>query len=355
MIKIQIAKLLDFGYSKELNPFTVRRIHLINAGLILNLFMSLSYLILSAITVNVVFSSIHLPYFVISLFLLYLSKIEKNTLAATLLVIIIGLLVVISSILIEGEVNMGYEYLMLLPFVFSFFAIENKKRVTLLSIWSLLIFVFIILSKKYNFFSPSIDKYHYLETTKLMLKIFIFIAIFLILRPYVSGSIKARQLLDQNILLLKEKQQYTKAEANLNSNKAALADIIENSLNTNLTINDFLQKALNNILNISWLAIKTHGAIFLKNKDGDLEMVAEHKMGDRRIKDCSLIKSGECLCGKALAQKKAIIGDYRSKFEQEAEQIPYLHFKKPLMNENEVVGLLNLYIDKEIVKNDLSV
>ncbi len=143
---------------------------------------------------------------------------------------------------------------------------------------------------------------------------------------------------------LNEKQ---KILGQLDSNKAALLSIIDNSLKNELTLNEFLQKALDSILNVSWLSIKSQGAIFIKNEDGDLEMLAKKNIGNHRIKHCSIVKSGECICGKAIVEKKSYIGDYRSKFEKKADDIPYIHMKKPIMIGKEVYGLLNLYLEKD--------
>ena len=143
-----------------------------------------------------------------------------------------------------------------------------------------------------------------------------------------------------NILLSNENKEKT--------NRAALADIVESALDNALSLNTFLQNALDSILNVSWLSIKTQGAIFLKNKEGNLEMVAKKNIGEHRIKACSLIKPGECICGQALAEKKDFIGDFRSKFEKEGEEISYIHMKKPITLAGEIVGLLNLYLEKEI-------
>ena len=84
----------------------------------------------------------------------------------------------------------------------------------------------------------------------------------------------------------------------------------------------------------------------MKNKEGNLEMIAKKDIGDHRIKACSLIKPGECICGKALSEKKSFIGDFRSKFEKKENEIPYIHMKKPIILGGNVLGLLNLYLEK---------
>ena len=143
----------------------------------------------------------------------------------------------------------------------------------------------------------------------------------------------------QNTLL--ERQRHIDAE------KVVLSELIKKSLDEKISLNDFLQYVLDSVLKIPWLSIETQGAIFLKNNDGNLEMVAKHKIGDHRIEHCSLVIAGECICGQAITEKKSYIGDFRSKFEKKTDSIPYIHMKKPIMFGNEVLGLLNLYLEKE--------
>lgn len=160
-----------------------------------------------------------------------------------------------------------------------------------------------------------------------------------------------------NDLQQKELQKVLKKQKELNeklsdenktkTNRATLADIVEDSLDNTITLNEFLQNALESILNISWLSVRTQGAIFLANKAGNLEMIAKKDIGDHRIKACSLVKPGECICGQAFAEKKPYIGDFRSKFEKDENTIPYIHMKMPIILAGKVNGLLNLYLEKE--------
>ncbi len=154
------------------------------------------------------------------------------------------------------------------------------------------------------------------------------------------------------IIIFKKNKKEKKllAEKNkLSANKILLSNIIESSLDNNINLNDFLQNVLESILKVSELSIKNQGAIFIKNQDGNLEMSAQKNIGIHRIKHCSLIKYGECICGKAFAEKKNYIGDFRSKFEKNNNSIAYIHMKKPIILGEEIFGILNLYIEKEQV------
>ncbi len=156
----------------------------------------------------------------------------------------------------------------------------------------------------------------------------------------------------------KYKKQNTLLERqhNIDAEKIVLSELIKKSLDEKISLNEFLQYVLNSLIKIPWLSIETQGAIFLKNNDGNLEMVAKHKIGDNRLEHCSLVMAGECICGQAITEKKSYIGDFRSKFEIKADSIPYIHMKKPIMFGNEVLGLLNLYLKKEkgIKENEIA-
>ncbi len=141
-------------------------------------------------------------------------------------------------------------------------------------------------------------------------------------------------------------------ETKKNNGKIALAEILKLSVNNKLSLNDFLQKALESILSIPWLSIETQGAIFIKNKQGELEMLAHKQIGEHRIKHCSIVKPKECICGMAFDENKEYIGkQYRSKFEIDKSEIPYIHMKMPISIGNDVFGLLNLYIKKIELKS----
>ena len=160
---------------------------------------------------------------------------------------------------------------------------------------------------------------------------------------------KKEELLEANNKLLEEEKLKLQEDKKDNNNRIILANIVDHSLNNNLSLNDFLQIALNEIISISWLNLKVQGAIFLTNKDGNLEMVAEKNIGELRLRECSTVNKGECICGEAVAKKKSFIGgEFRSKFELNKKEIPHIHFKNPIILGNEVLGLLNLYVGKDV-------
>ncbi len=135
--------------------------------------------------------------------------------------------------------------------------------------------------------------------------------------------------------------------------QAALADILRNVTGKERSIEEFLQDALDKLLNLPWLKIISKGSVFLTNNDGNLKMVAEKDLG-KIAERCALIKPGECLCGKALSEKKMqfcnhIDHNHEIRFKDMTE---HGHYNLPIMMNNEVLGVLNLYTEHQHQKTD---
>ncbi len=145
--------------------------------------------------------------------------------------------------------------------------------------------------------------------------------------------------------LLKNKAVLESARKKL-ENDGAIGQILKNSTDTNLNLKVFLQEALEVVLDLSWLNIKSKGSIFVTNDDGNLEMIVGKDLGVLTTM-CALIKPGQCLCGKALAQKKIIFENcVTANHDIEPEGMkPHGHFNIPLMLDNTVLGVLNVYVE----------
>ena len=134
-------------------------------------------------------------------------------------------------------------------------------------------------------------------------------------------------------------------------NEGAIGRILESSTSSDLGLSDFLQDALEVILDLSWLNIKGKGSIFVTNSDGNLEMIAEKDLGIL-TQMCALLKPGQCLCGKALEQKKMIFENCVTDNHDIAPpgMGAHGHFNIPLMLNNQVLGVLNVYVEHGHVK-----
>ncbi len=145
---------------------------------------------------------------------------------------------------------------------------------------------------------------------------------------------------------LKKEQEKVKSANSKLENKATLGLILKYAVEPNITLNTFLQKALDTILELSWLNIQTKGSIFITNSNGDLEMVASKDLGELTTK-CATIKSGECLCGLALLKKELLFTNCITDEHtiQPKEMTPHGHYNIPLMLDDKVLGVLNVYVE----------
>ena len=135
--------------------------------------------------------------------------------------------------------------------------------------------------------------------------------------------------------------------------QAALAEILKNSTEALVDISEFLQKSLDIILALPWLKLVSKGSIFITNSDGNLKMVAEKDLGIL-VKKCAIIKPGQCLCGKALERKKMLFCnniDHQHEIRHE-EMTEHGHYNIPLMVNDDILGVLNLYVAHKHVKTE---
>ncbi len=184
--------------------------------------------------------------------------------------------------------------------------------------------------------------------------IFLFLLILIIANRKKNKKIKKALQLAEN-----EKKKAEKAQKELLDSteiirsQAALAEILRNVTGKERSIEEFLQDALNKMLALPWLNLVSKGSVFLTNEDGNLEMVAEKDLGEVAVR-CALIKPGECLCGKALSEKKMqfcnhIDHKHEIRFKNMAE---HGHYNLPIMMNDEVLGVLNLYTEHQHQKTD---
>ena len=150
---------------------------------------------------------------------------------------------------------------------------------------------------------------------------------------------------------LKEEQEKVKYANSKLENKAALGLILKYAVEPDIKLNQFLQKALETILGLSWLNIQTKGSIFLTNSSGNLEMVASKDLGEL-TKKCATIKPGECLCGLALLKKELLFTNcVTDEHTTRPKGIsPHGHYNVPLLLEGKVLGILNVYVEHGHIK-----
>ncbi len=189
----------------------------------------------------------------------------------------------------------------------------------------------------------------------------ILLILFLILSFYFNSK-KNKRIKETLKLAEERKTEAEKAKKELEDStelirsQAALAEILRNVTGKERSIEDFLQDALNKLLALPWLDVVSKGSVFLTTDDGNLKMVAEKDLGEVAVR-CALIKPGECLCGKALSEKRMqfcnhIDHNHEIRFQNMTE---HGHYNLPIIMQDEVLGVLNLYTAHEHKKNDFEI
>ncbi|MBF0436980.1 MAG: PAS domain S-box protein [Magnetococcales bacterium] len=144
-----------------------------------------------------------------------------------------------------------------------------------------------------------------------------------------------------------ERLQAQQASLQLNSLQRVLNAIYSLSFG-DATMQDKLEKALEEILKISWFFNQSQGGIFLLQDDGKtLQLTAQRGLHPSLLTLCSQIPSGHCLCGKVAQSRKffhvaGIDGQHDIHFEG---MQPHGHYVLPLISRKRMLGVLVLYLD----------
>ena len=184
--------------------------------------------------------------------------------------------------------------------------------------------------------------------------IFLFLLISIIANKKKNKKIKnTLKLAEEQKKIAEKAKTELEGSTELIRSQAALAEILRNVSGKERSIEEFLQNALDKLLKLPWLKVISKGSVFLTNSDGNLKMVAEKNLGEVAER-CALIKPGECLCGKTLTEKKIQFCNYidhkhEIRFKNMAE---HGHYNLPVMMQDEVLGVLNLYTEHQHQKTD---
>ncbi len=134
-------------------------------------------------------------------------------------------------------------------------------------------------------------------------------------------------------------------------------DQIHNIVNTILdfslqpmTLQEQLQKALDLILSLDWLALETKGCIFLADHQRQVLNLTVHRgLPDALLIACKQLPYGRCVCGRAASTRQAVYCDHldeRHEIEYDS-LVDHGHYCIPILYCREVLGIINLYIPAE--------
>jgi PAS domain S-box-containing protein len=114
-----------------------------------------------------------------------------------------------------------------------------------------------------------------------------------------------------------------------------------------MPLEKLLERALDLLISIQWLALESKGCIFLKDhKTGELVMTNSSGLSEFVRSDCARIPFGRCLCGRAAITQQLI---FASNLTDEHEIrcvgiIPHGHYCIPILFGGKTLGVINTYI-----------
>ncbi|MEO5354202.1 MAG: response regulator [Magnetococcus sp. XQGC-1] len=120
------------------------------------------------------------------------------------------------------------------------------------------------------------------------------------------------------------------------------------------SIEEQLQRALDMILEVSWVAIQAKGAIFLLDTESNcLKMVVQRSLSPALLEQCALLPLGKCLCGKAAQSRETVFAshldaDHHVRFPGIAD---HGHYCMPILSQGTLLGVLNLYVPAGYSRN----
>ena len=114
-----------------------------------------------------------------------------------------------------------------------------------------------------------------------------------------------------------------------------------------VSLEEFLQGALDILLKLSWLAGQAKGAMFMVDDSGSgLVMKAQRSMPASLKVRCKKVALCQCLCGQAAAQRKLIFSahlDERHEMHYE-DMEPHGHIVIPILIRGRLLGVMNFYL-----------
>jgi len=148
--------------------------------------------------------------------------------------------------------------------------------------------------------------------------------------------------------------QGAKEELVRNANiQTALNDLLRLAV-TNAPMDDLLQQVLERIITLPWLAVERKGAIFLVEEESKtLFMRAQTSLHQALLTACHEVPFGRCMCGRAAATRTVQFADsVDERHDVRYDGIkPHGHYCVPLLKDDHVLGVLNVYLVPGHVRN----
>jgi putative methionine-R-sulfoxide reductase with GAF domain len=136
--------------------------------------------------------------------------------------------------------------------------------------------------------------------------------------------------------------------------KNQIQRVINEILNLSLesrSLEEILECALEQIVSIDWLQLKSQGAVFLVGENSDeLVLKASRELPEELKTICSRISIGKCLCGLAASKKEVLFKNYLDDCHETrcVTMAPHAQYCVPIQSSGNILGVLNLYVDEPL-------
>ena len=168
---------------------------------------------------------------------------------------------------------------------------------------------------------------------------------------FLSGSLlrtkDAIYVIGTGIDLSEKRQAEEKLERNYDIQRV-INTLLSLSLE-DVPLDEILQRTLDLILSIPWLAFEHRGAIFIvEDATRTLVMRAESGLGEPLSLECARVPFGHCLCGRAALHKRIefasrIVKRHTVRYEG---MTPHGHYCVPIVSSIRMLGVINIYTDE---------
>ena len=140
-----------------------------------------------------------------------------------------------------------------------------------------------------------------------------------------------------------------RVEQQLQSNfqiQSALNALLQMSLEP-LALEEQLERCLDVLLAVPWIALESKGSIFLVEDDpAVLVMKAQRGLSDSLLAGCARVPVGHCLCGRAASTRQIVYADCVDDRHElrYSGMLPHGHYCVPIMSDGDLLGVINLYV-----------
>ncbi len=138
-----------------------------------------------------------------------------------------------------------------------------------------------------------------------------------------------------------------------NQTQSAINAMLSTSMKT-YSLEEILERVLEEIISVPWLALGSKGVIFLvEDKPDELVMKASLEISVELQTTCARVPFGKCLCGQAASTKEVqFVNSVDARHEILYEGIsPHGHYCVPIQSSGNILGVLTLYVQEGHLHN----